>query len=44
MPNVPAVEADDVPKCVFAVLPVVENVAVPEFVLLPDEAAFHVIA
>jgi hypothetical protein len=41
IPYVPAVDADHVPKCVIAVAPVVENVNEDEFVLAPDEAAFH---
>lgn len=44
MPNVPAETADQVPKWVLAVEPDVVNVAVPELVLLPEEAAFQVMA
>jgi hypothetical protein len=41
MPNVPALEADHVPKWLLAVAPEVVNVGEPEFVLVPPEAAFH---
>jgi hypothetical protein len=44
MPYVPDVDAENVPKYVAAVVPGVVNDAVPEFVLEPDDAAFHVIA
>lgn len=41
IPYVPAVEAENVPKYVAAVVPGVENVSDEEFVLLPALAAFH---
>ena len=44
MPKVPAVDADQPPAPVTAVDPAVEKVSAPEFVLLPDPAAFHEVA
>jgi hypothetical protein len=41
MPYVPAVEAENVPKCVTATVPAVENVRAELFVLDDPEAAFH---
>lgn len=41
IPYVPAVDAENVPKCVAAVVPGVVNVSAEEFVLDPPEAAFH---
>jgi hypothetical protein len=41
MPYVPAVEAENVPKWVAAVVPGVVNDSAEEFVLDPPLAAFH---
>ena len=41
IPNVPAVDAENVPKYVAAVVPGVENVSAEEFVFDRPEAAFH---
>jgi hypothetical protein len=40
-PNVPAVEAENVPMYVMAVEPAVVKVSADEFVFVPLEAAFH---
>lgn len=41
MPNVPAVDAENVPKYVAATVPGVENVSAEEFVFDRPDAAFH---
>jgi hypothetical protein len=41
MPYVPAVDAENVPKCVAAVVPGVVKDSADEFVFDPPDAAFH---